>query len=182
MKVYIGFSRAKDDRAILSRIISSVEKRPYSHAYVRFEDPTTNENMIYQASHGRVNLVHFERFEQSNIVAKEYIIECDLLIFLNFYSYAQRRLGVKYSISQLLWLGLKKLLNLKKWPEGIYNYISNGQSESICSEEAASAAMLLDKKDAVLFDDQEMDQISPSNLDAILELTDLEVIYYGQTG
>lgn len=175
--VHVGFSRARSDFAILSKIITSVEKRPFSHAYIRFVDPATNQELVYQAAHGMVNLMHLDNFEKESVRIKEYKLICAPERFLEFYTKAQKRLGIKYSISQLMWLGLKKILNIKKWPSWIYDKIKNGESEVICSEEAQMSFAMIEGYD--FSNEYEIDQITPSELDMILLELGFEGTYYG---
>ncbi len=164
MKITIGFSR-RNKFAIGSWLIAESEKRPYSHAYIRFRLPEVNEEMIFQASKGSVNLIHIDRFKEHNIIVKEYDIIIDRSIFFKFYKFVAQNLGKKYSKSQILWLTLAKLLQIKKWPSRIYDIIKNGESEEICSELALRVFELLGYR---LPENVDVEQFTPSDLDELL--------------
>lgn len=165
INIWCGFSRNKGNLALFSKLISSVEARQYSHAYIRYVCPISGEVMIFQASKGIVNCMNYEIFLEHNEVVKEYKIQCEYLQFQKFYKFKCQNLGKKYSFTQILWFGLKKLFQIKLWPKSIYNLIKNGDSEYICSEIAAVVCILTGININLI----QLDQVSPSDLDTLLE-------------
>lgn len=165
MKLWCGFSKNTNRLAVFSWLVSSIESRKYSHTYIRYQCPISGEMMVFQASKGIVNCMNYGIFLQNNEVVKEYEIECDHLDFKEFYKFKCQNLGKKYSFSQIAWFGLKKLLQVKQWPKTVYNLIYNGESEYICSEIAAVVCILT----GIEISEKQLDQISPSDLDTILQ-------------
>jgi hypothetical protein len=126
MKVVFGFSRPKKELP-LSVLIRAVEKRPFSHVYVRFQEPSGVE-MVFQASGLEVNLITYDHFKQFEQVIEEYELDgtgCDLAIW----EFVLGHLGVKYSVMQLVYIAIRKLTGFKTG--------HNGASEVVCSELAA---------------------------------------------
>lgn len=162
MRIWCGFS--KNNSSLFSWLISKSEAREYSHVYIRYDCPITNEPMVFQASKGLVNCMHFDIFKQYNYVVKEYEIECNKEQFLNFYTFKAKNLGKKYSFKQIIWFSIKKLLQVKKWPDYVYNYVKNGEAEYICSEVGAIVCSMV----GVKIQQEQLDQISPSDLEEVL--------------
>lgn len=157
MDIIIGFSRAKSPYKIGSKIIQWVEKRPYSHSYIRFADPITGSHMIAQASHGYINIVNHRYFIAENEIVKEYLITCRDVAFEQLISrYITEHLGEKYGYLQLLLIGIKKIF---KFEITKYN-ISKFQ---ICSEFAGNICKLLNLKIQ-----GNLDYLTPSDLDTLL--------------
>jgi hypothetical protein len=157
MDIIIGFSRSKSPFKLGSKVIQLVEKRPYSHAYIRFAHPTTGSHMIAQASHGYVNIVNNRYFIEENIVTKEYIINCkDILFQETILKYITEHLGQKYGYMQLLLIGIKKLFKFEIKTYNIAKY-------QICSEFGANICKLLNVSIP-----ENLDYITPSDLEQIL--------------
>ena len=155
-KIIIGFSRAKSPWAIGSKVIQEAEKRNFSHAFIKYEDPVTGLIMISQASHGMVHDCYIDEFLKSNIIVEEYEIDCTDTEWLDFYIFNRKHQGVKYSMTQLLGLSIVKLFRIKLW-------FKNGDAEFICSEWAARICKIVNKPMP-----NELDAITPSNLREIL--------------
>jgi len=168
MTIYVEFSRARSIFAIGSKFIAIAEARNYSHAYIRYICPITKEMMVFQASHGMVHEINYEHFKKDNIPALYYELEVNDVAFLRFFKFMQKNKGKHYSRLQICWFTLKKLLQIHKWPDRIYNLIKNGDSEFICSELATMVVDLVDNAIDMYIIDYQLDQISPSDLDTIL--------------
>lgn len=156
MTVVIGFSRAKNKYALFSRLIESIEKRPFSHAYVRFLEPRSNQEMVFQAAHGIVNLFNYNKFLEKNTVVKEYNLNCTEEQFDDLWSFMMTSLGTSYGWRQLLGLGLNRLIHIE-------NPFKDELATEICSELAARVCTILGV--AVFVD---YDSISPGDLELIL--------------
>ena len=158
MEIIIGFSRAKSFWKIGSKIIAEAEKRNYSHAYIKITDPTTEVNLVYQASLGMVNLYNYDLFKEDNIVVEEYIISDvpedkakELLTFL------QKNLGKPYSKKMILLLSIKKLLGFE------IKYTDN-DTQFVCSELAARVIEIVEGIKL----DINVDYVTPSDLNKLI--------------
>lgn len=151
-KIIIGFSRAKSLWAIGSTIIQVSEKRNFSHAFIKYEDPITGLIMISQASHGMVHDCYIEEFLKANIIVEEYEIDCTDQQWLDFYIFNRKHQGVKYSKTQLIALAAVKLFHIKLW-------FNNGDAEFICSEWAGRVCSILNEPMP-----DNLDAMTPSNL------------------
>lgn len=151
-KIIIGFSRAKSPWAIGSTLIQVSEKRNFSHAFIKYEDPITGLIMVSQASHGMVHDCYIDEFLKANIIVEEYEIDCTDDQWLDFYTFNRKNQGVKYSTTQLFGLAVVKLFHIKLW-------FSNGDKEFICSEWAGRVCSILNKPMP-----NSLDDMTPSHL------------------
>ncbi len=155
MKVYVGFSSSN---LIGSKFIAEVEKRKYSHAYLRFTDVTTNDQLVTQAGHGMVHEILFEHFKSVNTVQEE--IEFDLTTeqYKSLLKVNNHYKGSKYSILQLIFIGIKILF--KK------DYKVNKRKEFICSEWVYT---LLVESGVIQDTVKNPDTLTPSDLNKLLK-------------
>jgi hypothetical protein len=163
MKTFIvGFSRSVAWYKIGSTVIQEVEKRNFSHVYIRYTDCLTSEQIISQASHGFVNETNFEIFKKENIVVKEYQIECSEEQYMEMMKFIKKYLGAKYSKLQILMIGVKKLLHLKTVKD------FDKTMEFICSEWGSRICKI------VGFDEfpENLDTYTPSDMDKTMEYLD----------
>lgn len=135
MKIIFGFSRPQKELP-LSVLIRQVEKRLFSHAYMRLMDPIGLE-VVFQASGLAVNLMSLTNFKAMEIIVEEYELEITDDQYQELWTYIISRLGVSYSILQLFSLLLYKLIGVK-----VYD---NGETGEICSELAARTCTFLGK-------------------------------------
>lgn len=168
-EIYVIFSRSQKPFAIGGWFIAEAEKRPYSHTAILYKCPISGELMIFQASLGMVNCFNYEIFKEKNKVIKKYRLDCSPEKFIEFYSFKQKRLGRAYSKVQLLWIALNKLFQVKSWPSELYSLVTNGEKSFICSEIAAISCMILNIDLSTALKNKELDFITPSDLDKILE-------------
>lgn len=133
MKIIFGFCTPKKER-MLSKLIRSVEKRPFSHSYVRFEDPFGND-IIFQASGLAVNICSINNFLAVEQVVEEYEVEVDDVRKEVIWKYVVSRLGLSYSIMQLVWILVKKIIGLEIG--------HNNEKAVVCSEESSRFAIML---------------------------------------
>lgn len=152
----VGFSRSKHWYAIGSLLIQKAEARNFSHAYIEYVCPITNEVIISQASHGYVNEMNKDAFLINNIVVKEYELDCTSEQFINILKFIKKHLGTKYSKRQIIILSLKKLfhLNINE---------NNYDLEFICSEWGARICKII----GIQVPDN-LDVFTPSDLDRLL--------------
>lgn len=156
MKVYIGFSHANN---LFSKAIASIEKRPFSHCYIRVKDFLTGKYIVYHASYGLVHSGLFCKFFANTKIIKEF--EFDILDsqYRDIHSFLLSKLGAPYSFLQILGILLVKILRISKIPK----WARNKDDAEICSELAAKVA----HKMGVIIN-EDFDQITPSRLNDIL--------------
>lgn len=152
-----GFSRAKSPYAVGSTVIQLVEKRDFSHAYISYIDNETGVRMIAQASHGYVNLVNYDIFIKSNIIAEEYEITCTDQEYKDILKFIFENLGKKYSRTQLVWIGIKKIFRME------FKKSLNADVAFICSEWASRICQM-----AKIEIKGELDYVTPSDLQTII--------------
>lgn len=157
----VGFSRPKSNYKLMALIIRLVEKRDYNHAYIRYIDELTKEELISQASHGYVNEVNLNVFKDENLIIKEYKITSCESGFLDILKFNKQNLGKKYSYFQILMIGIKKIFRLNNIKD------DNKSDKFICSEWAAYICKL-----AKIPVPENLDTFTPSDLDRLLETMD----------
>lgn len=157
MEFEVGFSRAKSPWKIGSAVIQEVEKRNFSHAYIKFLDPYTQILMVAQASHGMVNVTNYEVFKQDNIIVEEYTINCSETDYKNIVTFIYNNTGKPYSKFQLILIGIKKIFKVEI-------NIRNMDKEYICSEWAARICSIV-KIETPL----NLDYYTPSDLNTLLK-------------
>lgn len=158
MEIIVGFSRAKDKLKLGSTLIRLVEKRAFSHVYIKYQCPLTKVMLIAQASHGLVNLCNFDIFKVDNIIVEEYKMECSDSQFYNMITFINLNLGKPYSKLQLILIGIKKILHLE--------LKTKNQSESyICSELAFRICQIFGVKYS-----GNSDYITPSDINKLVRI------------
>lgn len=161
MKFIIGFSKAKEWTKIGSTIIRLVEKRDYSHVYIRYTCPFSNEQIVSQASHGFVNETQYDIFKEHNIVVEEFEIECNDKQYLDVIIFSRKKLGTKYSRLQIIWIGIKKVLHIQIKE-------TNHDLEYICSEWGVRLCEIAELEKAPI----NIDTFTPSDMHKLLENLD----------
>lgn len=165
-KIVVGFSRSKSIWKIGSKIIQEVEKRDFSHVYIRYSCPTTGVEVVSQASHGYVNEVSFEIFKDQNIVVEEYELSCTRDQFKELLTFIQKNKGKDYSRMQLVLIGIKKILHVQ------LNEFENRDAAYICSEFAARVLQMIGEPMP-----KDLDFVTPSDFrEIIINLPDLKRI------
>lgn len=165
--ITVGFSKAKNNIfPIFSWLIMLVEKRPYSHAYMKWYDPYIDKNIIYEARGLTVHLISETRFLQSEDIIAEFRIELqDDNVKKQVLKHAFDTIEAKYSFIQLLGLGVVKIF--KNFGKTISNpFDDNNRTGYICSEVVAEVL----KKVLNVPITEDLDSISPSDLYKIVEI------------
>ena len=129
-KLIIGFSKSKSPWKVGGQVIRLSEKRDFSHAYIRYECILSKIQTVAQASHGYVNEMNFDIFQEHNIVCEEYELQCTEEQFVEVITFIRKNLGVDYSKLQIFFLAVKKLLHFEV-------KVYNKDKQFICSEFAA---------------------------------------------
>ena len=157
MIITIGFSTAKNDLMLFARGIEAIEKRPYSHVFIRYDDPITGIEMVFQASHGMVNHMSYALFLTGNKVIKGYNINYNRVEFNTFYTFTLSRLGAPYGWKSILGIFLSKILRIS-------NPFPNAKLTDICSQLGAQVCALKGMQMP-----QDMSSVTPSNLDTLIQ-------------
>lgn len=158
MNIVVGFSRAKASYKVGSEAIQIVEKRNFSHVYIKYQCIVTGKLIIAQAAHGFVHEVTEKVFVEHNIIVREYQIECNNVGYTSALCFVRDNLGMPYSMSQLFWIGVKKLFRIPIT-------INNKDSAFICSEFAARVCTILGVGIGSI---ENLDTFTPSDLNELL--------------
>lgn len=162
--ITVGFSTSKDF-SLVAWTIKSIEKRPYSHAYLKYYDPFLDRNIIYEANGLSVDLISESRFLKDNIVIQEFRIELgDEELKKEVLRHAFDTIESKYSFIQLLGIGIVKIF--KNFGRTISNpFDDTNRTGYICSEVVAEILKEVLKVPII----EDLDSISPSDLYKIVE-------------
>lgn len=167
-KIVVGFSRSISPWKIGSKIIQEVEKRDFSHVYIRYSCPTTGVEVVAQASHGYVNEVSFDIFQTQNIVVEEYEMFSTKDQFRDVLTFIQKNKGKDYSQMQIILIGIKKILHIE------LDQYENRDMAYICSEFGARIMQILGKQMP-----EHLDFVTPSNFrEVIRNIPDIKLVYY----
>lgn len=157
MKIIFGFSKGKGCKPF-SKIIQIVENREYSHVYIKYIDELTGDKLVFQASHGMVNVVSEEIFLQESIIVEEYEMSVSLETYLKIRKKMNKLLGLVYGFGQLFNILLQKIFKSKD-----IKLIENGDKQFICSE---LGYVILNEAYPSIISDQ--DNLTPSNFNAVI--------------
>jgi Fe-S cluster assembly iron-binding protein IscA len=100
--------------------------------------------------------MNLDIFVKENIITHEYHITISDAEFVDLLTFCKRHLGVKYSIKQILMIGIKKIFHLT-----INEY--NGDEAFICSEWGARVL-----KSLRFLHNAKLDYVTPSDFNEIL--------------
>lgn len=159
MKITFGFSKNKHCKPF-STIIQLVEKRDYSHVYIKFVDELTGDKLVFQASHGLVNIVAEEHFLKESIIVEEYEMSVTLDVYLSIRKKMNSLLGVSYGFTQLFNILLQKIFKSND-----LKLIENGDEQFICSE---IGYVILKEAYPTIVADQ--DNITPSSFNKLINI------------
>jgi hypothetical protein len=126
-----------------AELIKLYQKTQFSHVLIIKDD------LVFQASHGKVNCTHINIFLEENKIVNFYEIEDSAIDF----DFVKKQLGKKYSIKQIITIAAKFIFGIK------HLYGDNGNSSFICSEYVGKALML----------EWVNDQTSPADIDKYLK-------------
>lgn len=154
-KIFVGFSGSS---LIGSLFIKEIEKRPYSHVYLRYQHPVTKEWIVTHAAHGMVHEVSFDNFKSVNDIIKEYEITLTNEQWYSFHKLNNHYKSSKYSVFQFIIIAIKKLS--KRSDINI-----NKNKQFICSE---WVYVLLTKLDIIVEYSFSQDSVTPSDLEQML--------------
>lgn len=128
----LGFSRPLNKCNIFSNGVRLFQGwTSFSHVYIKFYDVYYREWLIFEASHGTVHLVSFDKWAAKNVRVTEVAISMSKEEMIAFVKYAYARLQVKYSFLNIIGIFLKRVTGIK--------FFNDGGKAYICSELAAEA-------------------------------------------
>ncbi len=152
-------------RKIGADLIACSERRPYSHAAIVFN--WNGEKMIFQSSHGMVNVLSLKKFMTINNIVKSYDYNIDEQTNIKLIRFIQENLGSPYGFFQLIVIGIMKLIQIKSLTKQLYLKVKDGHDEFICSELALAVADIIDPR--IDISNIQPDFFTPSDLDHLLE-------------
>lgn len=137
--IIIGFSRPKSKLAIIAHMIRLFEgKTPYSHVYLKWYSESLNRYLIYEARGNGVNFTNIKSFEEHNVIVYESSLIVNKEEKQDIMQFCIDNARTNYGYSQVLGIGLVKLL--KKVGITIKNPFTSG---NVCSEIAAKILTML---------------------------------------
>jgi hypothetical protein len=111
-QITIGFSRASTSFPIFSWLIMAVQKTPYSHCYLKYQNEYLGQPMIYQASHTLVNYMSLPVFLAQETVVQEFVFNVSDDSFVATIKNAANQAGKPYGVKEIFGLALVNLAAL----------------------------------------------------------------------
>jgi len=108
-QITIGFSKASTRFPIFSWLIMLIQKTPYSHVYLKYDNKFTGMTMYYQASHTLVNSMCENVFLSQEEIIKEFTFNVSDDAFKTWIMFADQNAGKPYGIKEILGLFLVEL-------------------------------------------------------------------------
>jgi hypothetical protein len=108
-QITIGFSRACTAFPIFSWLIMAVQRTPYSHVYLKYQDDFLGQTMYYQASHTLVNSMSEPVFLSQETPVYEFTFNISDDSFLKCMQFAANQAGKPYGVLEILGLGCVEL-------------------------------------------------------------------------
>ena len=141
--VIIGFSKPSNKFKVGSLAIRAWQGgTPYSHVYLAMYNPWADRTVVYQASHGDVNCISYDRFLDYNEVVEEFVLQMQTPALKSLMQYCISSLGAPYGF-----LGLLKIV-LRRTFRKIFRVSGDGAKSYHCSEFVVRAMPNLIKADA----------------------------------
>ena len=129
MEIIVGFSKPKNKYfPIISWLIRSLDKVPFSHTYLRWKSKSGAE-CFYHAATGMVHFLGSDIAREELDIVEEYSFTCTKEEYRKFIRTTHERSGIKYAKLQLIGMMLVRLFKLKRNP------FSDGTKTTVCSEE-----------------------------------------------
>lgn len=91
--IYIGFSTSS---LIGARLISWFLKRPFSHTYMKFQEPWFSDCTINQSTGHGVSYMSATRFADNNIIVREYPLQISDALFMQIVEFCHQNAGIDY--------------------------------------------------------------------------------------
>lgn len=128
----VGFSRPKKWFSPFSWIIRLVQQTSYSHVYIKFYSAKYRRFLVYQASGLKVNFIGWDKFQQEEIIIKEFNLDTTENAKYNMICYAIDKVGSSYSMKEVLGAGL--VLLFRTFNKKIDNPFNDGEQSFFCSQ------------------------------------------------
>ena len=97
--ITIGFSH---NNMVGSRLISWFMRKPFSHTYLKFQEPWYSDQTINQATGHGLGYMSETRFKENNTVVREYSLQISEELFQEVVNNCHRNAGVSYGYLQLV--------------------------------------------------------------------------------
>ena len=111
-QITVGFSRASTAFPVFSWLIMAVQKTPYSHCYLKYQDEYLGQTMYYQASHTLVNSMSAAVFLAQETVVQEFTFYVSDASFKACMLFAANQAGKPYGVKEILGLSLVETATL----------------------------------------------------------------------
>ena len=139
MQVRIGFSKRD---LTFSKFLRWVEKRPYSHCYIRYRNHVTGQDLILHAAFLSIHTLTLENFQKhGNVIVKEYMYEIsDQAKIKDLLTFVYNQSGVPYGWIQLFGMAWVKICAF--FGKKVKNPLADKEKTMVCSEFGAYAAKI----------------------------------------
>lgn len=130
--IIIGFSRPKGGFIPFSWLIKWGEETDYSHVYLRFYSKSYDRWLVYQASGSKVNFIGWEKFQEEEIIVREFSVSINPESQQKMVQYCIDSIGLPYSLKGVLGIGI--VLLYRKFGKNIKNPFNEGPNNLWCSK------------------------------------------------
>src|SRR5271165_1325964 len=107
-QITIGFSKSCATFPIFSWLILLAQRTPYSHVYLKYQDPYLGQPMYYQASHTLVNSMSEAVFLGQEKVVQEFTFSVSDSSFKACMKFAANQAGKPYGTVEILGLTISE--------------------------------------------------------------------------
>lgn len=108
--IKIGFSRPKSYFAPFAWLIMLVERRNYSHVYVRWYSSKADTDIVYHASGTFVHFLAFKYFEKKAHIVEEYEYNLPKTDYADLLHFCMSNAGADYGQAGTIGIGWVKLM------------------------------------------------------------------------
>lgn len=115
-KVTIGFSRSTKRFAVGSVLIRWYMGTPYSHVYMKFESPSMNRSLIYEAVGAGVRFIGLERWKSHALEVDSFDLEIQDENYKSLMQFCIDQSGIEYGFWQNIGILVANVLKKKSNP------------------------------------------------------------------
>ncbi len=130
-KIIVGFSRPKKWK-LFAWLIQEFYGIEYDHVYLKLYSSSYDRYIIYQASSVMVNFMGSFKFNEENVIYKEFEVDISPENKRALMQFAIDNAGKPYSLKEVLGFAIVGIL--EKFGKKISNPFKDGTKEFICSE------------------------------------------------
>lgn len=130
-KIKIGFSRPIKWK-MFAWLIMKAYRINYDHVFISLNSAKYERELIYQASHTKVNFIGRILFLQDNLIIKEFEIDVTPENYKALMQFAIDNVGKPYGIKEAIGLGIVRLAEI--FGKKIKNPFGDSGRTYICSE------------------------------------------------